>query len=85
MDYRTDAALRQAIRDAQTGDGDESPLSHTTTIVVAQRVSSVKHADLILVLDGGEIIGCGDHDTLMETCEVYQEIAQSQMGGAILD
>ncbi len=85
LDYRTDAALRQAIRHAQVGEGDASPLAHTTTIVVAQRVSSVKHADLILVLDGGEIIGSGNHDTLMTTCEVYKEIADSQMGGAILD
>lgn len=85
LDYRTDAALRQDIRNAQVGQGEASPLAHTTTIVVAQRVSSVKHADLILVLDGGEVIGSGDHDTLMETCEVYREIADSQMGGAILD
>ena len=85
LDYRTDAALRRDIREAQVGDGDASPLAHTTTIVVAQRVSSVKHADLILVLDGGEIIGNGNHDALMETCEVYREIAESQMGGAILD
>ncbi|MBE6559064.1 MAG: ABC transporter ATP-binding protein [Ruminococcaceae bacterium] len=85
LDYRTDAALRQDIRAAQVGDGDHSPLHHTTTIIVAQRVSSVKHADLILVLDGGEVIGSGNHDALMETCEVYREIAESQMGGAILD
>ena len=65
--------------------GEKSPLYHTTTIIVAQRVSSVKHADLILVLDGGEIIGSGNHETLMETCGVYTEIAESQMGGAILD
>ena len=85
LDYRTDAALRQAIHEAQVGQGENSPLRHTTTIVVAQRVSSVKHADLILVLDGGEVIGSGNHETLMETCEVYREIAESQMGGAILD
>ncbi len=85
LDYRTDAALRHAIREAQTGDKNRSPLYHTTTIIVAQRVSSVKHADRILVLDGGEVIGSGDHQTLMDTCEVYREIANSQMGGAILD
>ena len=85
LDYRTDAALRQALHEAQVGQGENSPLRHTTTIVVAQRVSSVKHADLILVLDGGEVIGSGNHETLMETCEVYREIAESQMGGAILD
>ncbi|MBQ9779530.1 MAG: ABC transporter ATP-binding protein [Clostridia bacterium] len=85
LDYRTDAALRQDIRNAQMGQDEKSPLYHTTTIVVAQRVSSVKHADLILVLDGGKVIGSGNHNTLMETCEVYKEIAESQMGGAILD
>ena len=83
LDYRTDAALRQDIRKAR--EGQDAPLAHTTTVIVAQRVSSVKHADLILVLDGGEIIGSGNHDTLMETCDVYKEIAESQMGGAILD
>lgn len=72
LDYKTDAALRAALR-AQT---------QTTTIVVAQRVSSVMHADLILVLDEGEIIGQGTHTTLLDTCAVYREIADSQMGGA---
>lgn len=72
LDYKTDAALRAALR-AQT---------RTTTIVVAQRVSSVMHADLILVLDEGEIIGQGTHTTLLDTCAVYREIADSQMGGA---
>jgi ATP-binding cassette subfamily B protein len=84
LDYRTDAALRQALRDEKASE-DGLISADTTTILVAQRVSSVKDADLILVLDGGEIIGCGDHDTLMETCEIYGEIALSQMGGAILD
>ncbi len=84
LDYRTDAALRQALRDEKAAEDGLISL-HTTTVVVAQRVSSVKDADLILVLDGGEIIGCGDHETLMETCEIYGEIALSQMGGAILD
>lgn len=72
LDYKTDAALRAALR-KQT---------QTTTIVVAQRVSSVMHADLILVLDEGEIIGQGTHTTLLDTCAVYREIADSQMGGA---
>lgn len=72
LDYKTDAALRAALR-AQT---------RTTTIVVAQRVSSVMHADLILVLDEGEIIGQGTHTTLLDTCAVYREIVDSQMGGA---
>ena len=85
LDYRTDAALRMAIREAQIGAGDASPLAHTTSIIVAQRVSSVKHADLILVMDGGRIIGQGSHDDLMNTCPIYKEIADSQMGGAIID
>ena len=87
LDYRTDAALRQALQQdaaerAATASGQHVP---TTTVVVAQRVSSIKHADLILVLDKGQVIGVGSHDALMETCPVYREIAQSQMGGAILD
>lgn len=76
LDYKTDAALRSALRK----DFDE-----TTTVVVAQRVSSIQYADLILVLDDGEIIGSGTHQQLMETCKVYREISNSQMGGAILD
>ena len=84
LDYRTDAALRQALQDEKTSEGGLLS-AQTTTILVAQRVSSVKDADLILVLDGGEIIGCGDHNTLTRTCEIYREIALSQMGGAILD
>ncbi len=78
LDYKTDAALRQALREDKVA-------TATTTVVVAQRVSSIKHADLILVLDEGGIIGAGDHETLAETCEVYREIAASQMGGAILE
>lgn len=85
LDYRTDAALRRGLReDEQWGDS-ALVTPATTTILVAQRVSSIKHADLILVLDGGEVIGCGDHDSLMADCAVYREIADSQMGGAILD
>lgn len=76
LDYRTDAALRQQL--AQN-------LSDTTVITVAQRVSSVKSCDLIIVMDYGKIIGMGRHDTLMETCTEYREISESQMGGAIVD
>ncbi len=79
LDYRTDAALRGALRE------DSRIAAATTTVIVAQRVSSIKHADLILVLDQGEIIGCGTHDELNQTCGVYREIAESQMGGAILE
>ena len=71
LDYQTDSRLRQALR---------QDYRHTTTVVVAQRISSLRHADLILVLHDGQVIGSGDHDTLMETCEEYRVIAQTQMG-----
>ena len=71
LDYRTDANLRRALRDNHR---------HTTTVLVAQRVSSLMHADLILVLDDGRVIGAGTHDELMQTCEEYRLIAHTQMG-----
>jgi ATP-binding cassette subfamily B protein len=76
LDYRTDADLRTAIREQLAG---------TTVVVVAQRVSSVQHADLILVLEEGKVIGAGRHDELIERCEIYREIRDSQMGGALLE
>jgi len=76
LDYKTDAELRKAIA---------SELADTTTVIVAQRVSSVMSCDLILVIDEGRIIGAGNHDELMQTCSVYSEISNSQMGGAILE
>ena len=54
-------------------------------MIVAQRVSSVQHADLILVLEEGRVIGAGRHEQLLETCEVYREISLSQMGGALVE
>ena len=75
LDYATDARLRRAIHDHY---------SDVTTIIVAQRISSVMNADRILVLEDGEIIGDGTHEHLMETCEVYREISDSQMGGGEL-
>ncbi|MBQ9099622.1 MAG: ABC transporter ATP-binding protein [Clostridia bacterium] len=75
LDYRTDANLRRAIREEM----------HTTTVVVAQRVSSVMHADHILVLDHGRVIGAGRHEELLQDCPAYREISQSQMGGAFLE
>ncbi|MBQ9086582.1 MAG: ABC transporter ATP-binding protein [Clostridia bacterium] len=76
LDYRTDAALRRSIREN---------MRNVTTVVVAQRVSSVMNSDLILVLDEGRIIGAGTHEELLATCEVYREISDSQIGGAILE
>ena len=78
LDYKTDAALRTALRE-------DPEIAAATTVIVAQRVSSIKHAHLILVLNQGEVIGYGTHDELMASCSVYSEIAESQMGGAILE
>ncbi len=71
LDYKTDAKLRRAIGEGYKG---------STLIVVAQRISSIKDSDLILVLENGEVIGQGKHEDLSERCEVYKEIALSQMG-----
>ena len=76
LDYKTDANLRQALA---------ADIPETTVITVAQRVSSVKNCDLILVIENGEIIGSGKHEHLMETCPEYKEISDSQMGGAFLE
>ncbi len=76
LDYKTDANLRRALNEA---------FPDTTVITVAQRVSSVKGCDLILVIEDGEIIGCGKPETLMESLIEYKEISDSQMGGAFLD
>ena len=71
LDYRTDAALRGQLA-AHYGD--------TTTVVIAQRVSSVMHCDKILVLEEGKMLGFGSHDELMASCGMYREIAETQMG-----
>ena len=76
MDYKTDANLRKAIL---------QNLKDTTSIIVTQRVSSVMNADLIIVLEEGEIIGMGNHRDLLNTCEVYKEISESQIGGSFID
>ena len=70
LDYATDAKLRRAIAEN---------LSETTKIIVAQRVSAIRHADLILVLEDGRVIGKGTHDELMQSCETYRETATIQM------
>ena len=76
LDYKTDANLRRALKEN---------CKDTTVVTVAQRVSSVKDSDLILVLDDGKIIGAGKHEELLENCLPYREISESQMGGAIVE
>ena len=75
LDYRTDAKLREGLAKQLPG---------TTKIIVAQRISTIRHADQILVLDRGQIVGQGTHEQLMDTCEVYREIAMSQLSAAEL-
>lgn len=71
LDYKTDAKLRGALRENY---------KNATKIIVAQRISSIRDADLILVLEHGKICGMGTDEMLNETCEIYREIAESQMG-----
>ena len=71
LDYATDAALRKAIREELEG---------MTLLIVSQRAASVRNADKIVVLDDGEIAGMGTHDELIDSCEVYREIYESQYG-----
>ncbi len=75
LDYKTDAALRGEL---------SRRFTDTTKVIVAQRISSIRHADEIIVLDRGEAVGIGTHDELMRTCRVYQEIATSQLSAAEL-
>ncbi|PWL46049.1 MAG: ABC transporter [Clostridiales bacterium] len=70
LDFKTDAALRRALK-KQTG--------NATVLLVAQRVGTIRHAEQIIVLDEGKIVGKGTHEELMENCEVYQQIAYSQL------
>ena len=70
LDYKTDASLRKALREH---------FSETTTIIIAQRISSIYQCDHILVLEDGRCVGYGSHDDLMEQCEIYREIHESQM------
>lgn len=70
LDYRTDALLRHALHKNH---------AHTTTILIAQRISSLRHADWILVLDDGKVIGSGKHEDLMNQCGEYRLIAETQM------
>ena len=76
LDYKTDVTLRRALK-AETGDA--------TVIIVAQRISTVLHANQILVLDEGRLVGRGTHAQLMASCPEYQEIARSQLSQKELD
>lgn len=75
LDYKTDAKLREGINEK---------LGDTTKIIVAQRISTIRHADKIIVLDRGEAVGMGTHEELMKNCDVYKEIALSQLSAAEL-
>ena len=75
LDYRTDAKLREGL---------SKQLHDTTKIIVAQRISTIRHADKIIVLDRGEAVGIGTHEELMRNCDVYREIATSQLSAAEL-
>lgn len=72
LDFKTDAALRHALQD-ETRDA--------AVLIIAQRITTILHADQIVVLKDGEVVGLGTHEELMETCEVYRAIAESQMKG----
>ena len=76
LDYRTDAKLRAELT---------RKLPDATKIIVAQRISTIRHADQILVLDRGAVVGKGTHDELMNNCSVYREIAMSQLSAAELE
>ena len=70
LDLKTDAALRKALA---------SKVKDSTVIIVAQRISTILHAEQILVLDDGKIVGKGTHEELLKNCETYQQIARSQL------
>ena len=75
LDYKTDVALRKALKEKT---------SNSTVLIVAQRISTILHAQQIIVLDEGRIVGIGTHQELLNTCEVYQQIAASQLSEAEL-
>ena len=72
VDTKTDAMIRAAFLEE---------IPDTTKLIIAQRISSILHCDHILVLDEGREIGYGTHEQLMESCQIYREISESQMGG----
>jgi ATP-binding cassette subfamily B protein len=71
LDFRTDLALREALKPAT---------KNAAVLIVAQRVGTIKHADQIVVLDKGRVVGVGTHQKLLKSCAVYREIAASQLG-----
>jgi len=75
LDYATEARLREALRPT---------MKDTATLLVGQRVSSLRHADAIVVLDGGAVIGTGTHDVLLQQCAAYRAIVESQLATAEL-
>ena len=70
LDYKTDKMLRSELK---------SELGDTTLLIVAQRIGTIKDADQIMVLDEGKVVGLGTHESLLKTCDVYREIARSQL------
>lgn len=76
LDYKTDVKLRRALKER---------ISDSTILIVAQRISTILHAEQIIVLDEGRIVGRGTHEELMKNCEVYKQIAQSQLSAAELE
>ncbi|MFR3451063.1 MAG: ATP-binding cassette domain-containing protein [Collinsella sp.] len=72
LDFKTDAALRRALK---------PETRNAAVLIIAQRINTILHADQIVVLKDGRIVGKGTHEELMEGCEVYREIAESQMKG----
>ena len=70
LDFQTDKALRNALKEEAQG---------KTVLIVTQRIATIMNADKIVVIDKGEIVGQGTHETLLKTCKVYQEIAASQL------
>ena len=74
LDYKTDANLRKVLNEKY---------SDITTIIIAQRISSLMHADHIIVLEDGEILGQGKHQELLDSCDLYRMISENQMGGEV--
>ena len=74
LDFKTDAALRHALKEE---------MKDAAVLIIAQRISTILHADQILVLNDGRIVGKGRHKELLQTCEIYRDIVNSQMKGGV--